>query len=827
MTRTRLREPFNGTRRAFGERSAKGEFTRSGLATVGASPATNSREFSATGFRPRTKPAVNATEFVSLLEARGLHPVRNGSGWASKCPSHEDGNPSLSVAEGRDGAVLVKCHANCATKDVCAALGCTVGDLFPAREKARPSGNGAPRGRIVATYPYTNEKGELLFEVCRFAPKDFRQRRPDPTAPGGWNWSVKGVRRVLYRLPEVLAAVETGRPIYVVEGEKDVAALVHAGFEATTCPAGAGKWRSEYSDALAGAEVVVLPDADTPGRKHAAQVAQALYGVARSVRVCELPGELNGRPVKDVSDWFAAGGTPEQLRAMADAAPEWTPTPDPRPEGERKPEAGPAQPPATYAPLAARYGAPLFFGEGGTVRGVNERFFAALVHAAGDILFEPSERAFYEYTAATGLWARASEEHVRERVNARLVEYGREVGTPLEARATATRANAVASHLKAIAERRGAFARKGDAIHLANGTVRFSDDGRATLAAFKPEDYSRNRCPIAFDESAECPRFIDSFLRTALPEVDADFLQRWAGLALAGVNPAQRFVILDGAAATGKSTFARIMQLLVGAENCAQLRTELLRERFEFFRFVGKTLLLAPDVPGDFLDRKGASALKALVGGDPLTAEAKGSNEVFSMAGTFNVLITSNSRLRVRLDGDAGAWRRRLVIVRFEKPPPAVRVPNFADKLIADEGPGIVRWALAGFLRARQEIAETGDLALTPEQSARVDGLLQESDSVRRFLAECTEAGDGDVSTVELIEAYYAFCASREWTPQPPRNVNRTFSDAILELHGASQRHDIRRDRKSVRGWRGVELRREPSAPLPEAPELEPEVVYV
>jgi len=766
---------------------------------------------------------MTAGEFVSLLEAHGCHPRPNGAGWQARCPAHQDSNPSLSISEGADGRTLVRCHAGCDVKAICGALGVALADLFPSREKTRPGGNGAPRGRIVAKYDYRDERGALLFQVVRLEPKDFRQRRPD--GKGCWTWKLGDTRRVLYRLPEVLAAVRQGKPIYLVEGEKDVAALVHAGFKATTNAGGAGKWLDTYSDALAGGEVVVLPDRDEPGRKHGELVARSLHGKARSVRVAELPATLAGKPIKDASDFFEAGGTPDQLRALAGEAPEWQPTAGPPPPEDR-PETAAAQPPATYAPLSARYGAPLFFGEGGTVRGVNERFFAALVHAAGDILFEPSERAFYEYTAATGLWARASEEHVRERVNARLVEYGREVGTPLEARATATRANAVASHLKAIAERRGAFARKGDAIHLANGTVRFSDDGRATLAAFKPEDYSRNRCPIAFDESAECPRFIDSFLRTALPEVDADFLQRWAGLALAGVNPAQRFVILDGAAATGKSTFARIMQLLVGAENCAQLRTELLRERFEFFRFVGKTLLLAPDVPGDFLDRKGASALKALVGGDPLTAEAKGSNEVFSMAGTFNVLITSNSRLRVRLDGDAGAWRRRLVIVRFEKPPPAVRVPNFADKLIADEGPGIVRWALAGFLRARQEIAETGDLALTPEQSARVDGLLQESDSVRRFLAECTEAGDGDVSTVELIEAYYAFCASREWTPQPPRNVNRTFADGILELHGASQRHDVQRDRKSVRGWRGVELRREPSAPLPEAPELEPEVAY-
>lgn len=269
---------------------------------------------------------MTASEFVSLLEARGLHPHRNGDGWSARCPAHEDSNPSLSVSEGADGRTLLRCHAGCDVKAICEALSVTLADLFPPREQTRPGGNGAPRGRIVVCYPYTNENGTLLFEVCRFAPKDFRQRRPDPTAPGGWTWNIKGVRRVLFRLPEVLAAVREARPVFAVEGEKDALALVRAGFCATCNPGGAGKWRNEFSDALRGADVVVLPDADEPGRRHAAQVATSLRGVAKSVRVVELPAELNGRPVKDVSDWFAAGGQAADLDELAQAAPLWAPT---------------------------------------------------------------------------------------------------------------------------------------------------------------------------------------------------------------------------------------------------------------------------------------------------------------------------------------------------------------------------------------------------------------------------------------------------------------------------------------------------------------------
>lgn len=456
--------------------------------------------------------------------------------------------------------------------------------------------------------------------------------------------------------------------------------------------------------------------------------------------------------------------------------------------------------------LADTFGEPVFKRENGTVVAINERFFAAHFHTRGNILYEPVERAFYSYNEKTGIWRRESDDTVREAVSARVLDYGREAGLFLDPKISVARMNGIVHALRAIAERRDAFQKPRDFVHVQNGVIRFPADGKILLTDFSRDDFSRNRSPVAFNKDGECPQFINDLLLPALPDADVDLLQRWTGLAIAGVNPAQRFIILDGGPGTGKTQIAKVVQSIVGIENCTQLRTALLLERFEIFRFIGKTLLLAPDVPGDFLNRAGASQLKALVGSDPLTAEAKGSNGGFVLAGNFNVLITSNTRLRVRLDGDAGAWRRRLIILRFEQPPPAKRIPNFAEKLVAEEGAGILRWALAGLLRAREELATTGDLILTPTQQGRVDALLSESDSIRRFVGECTAHSDGNVTSHELVEAYFHFCAANEWTPQPVRIVERTLADAILEIHGASRAQDIGRGGKSVRGWRNVIL---------------------
>lgn len=217
---------------------------------------------------------------------------RTGDGWVARCPAHEDRNPSLSIGEGSDGRVLLNCHAGCSLDAILRALHLDERSLFPPREERC----------IVATYSYADEDGTALFEVVRFEPKDFRQRRPDGT------WGLGNTRRVLYRLPEVRAAITNGDTIYVVEGEKDVHSIEAVGATATTNPMGAGKWRPEYAQQLAGAtRVVIVADADDPGVEHAQQVAHSLNGHVHSVTLVQPAAG------KDVTDHLRAGRTLEQL----------------------------------------------------------------------------------------------------------------------------------------------------------------------------------------------------------------------------------------------------------------------------------------------------------------------------------------------------------------------------------------------------------------------------------------------------------------------------------------------------------------------------------
>jgi hypothetical protein len=241
-----------------------------------------------------------ADELAQRIDAR-----RHGAEYKALCPAHDDHTPSLGFRDGDRAELVVHCYAGCAQTDVLAALRDKYRDIFPA-----PHGN---NGRVVvATYTYENEDGTPLYDVVRFARKDFRQRKAD----GAWN--MDGVRRVPFHLPRLIEAAKAGGTVYVVEGEKDVLNLERIGLTATTNPGGAGKWRREYSEYFKGvALAVILCDNDEPGRKHGADVARSVRTAGVPVSVVTLPD----LPEKgDVSDWLARGGTRDDLLALVSAS---------------------------------------------------------------------------------------------------------------------------------------------------------------------------------------------------------------------------------------------------------------------------------------------------------------------------------------------------------------------------------------------------------------------------------------------------------------------------------------------------------------------------
>ena len=321
-----------------------------------------------------------AADLDAAIAAAGLRASADGLRRRIPCPA--PGHPgdrsgsNCAVWVGSSGSVGAVCHSHdCAYDDILRGLGAH-SQIANRERDGRSARRGRPdtaRSRIVATYDYRDGRGELLFQVVRYTPKGFRQRRPDRT--GGWTWSTKGVERVLYRLPELLAA-DRDETVFICEGEKDADNLAALGLVATTAPGGAGKW-GQVSDlsALAGRRVVALPDNDSEqqGLRHCKDVAASLATIASSVKVLSLPGLAPTG--EDVSDWIGRGGTAARLIELARACPEWS---APNPESES------AEPASAYVSRFTKAPLPQIDITRRHLRDITSDAVAALLAANGD-----------------------------------------------------------------------------------------------------------------------------------------------------------------------------------------------------------------------------------------------------------------------------------------------------------------------------------------------------------------------------------------------------------------------------------------------------------
>lgn len=459
--------------------------------------------------------------------------------------------------------------------------------------------------------------------------------------------------------------------------------------------------------------------------------------------------------------------------------------------------------------LTETFGPPVILNTFREPENINQLFFANRYAQETLILYEPTEKCFYEYRPETGLWIAKTDDTVKVDIGHFFLRFIDMLGyKELLASRTENLLQQLLNLLKGSIEKTDIFQTKPGVIHVGNGVLHLENPDQ--LLSFSPDYYSRNRSEILLDPIAECSRFLNTLLNPAISQDDSELLQKYCGQCLLGYNISQTLLLISGTPGGGKSTLVSLIEKVIGLHNVAQLKVGLLSERFENASFVGKTLLTGKDVPGNFLNNPGgASVLKALVGADRLSFEQKHLKRRIEARGEFNVIITSNARLHVRLDSDTGAWQRRLLMVEFEQVPPDKPIPHLDDLLIEQEGPGILNWMIEGAIKLLYEIEQYGRLKLSKNQRQRIESLLAESDSVRAFVLQCIEASHGsDVTIAELLEAYTDFCESRGWRAETVSHFESQIPNTMLEIHRRTRRNDIKRLGKSQRGFMHVALKK-------------------
>ena len=728
-----------------------------------------------------------------VIDRLGDGVIRRGDRqYTAKCPAHEDRHASLSIGVGDDGRVLLNCHAGCEFKTICAAIGLTEADTFPPRQDnghGRRNGNGHAR-RIVSTYDYTDRDGGLLYQSVRYEPKDFRQRRPD--GKGGWVWSMKGIKLVLYKLPELMDA-DPSDWVFVCEGEKDVDRLLSLGLVATTNPMGAGKWRDEFGETLRGRRCCILPDNDKPGADHARQVAQSLRGVAADVRILELP---DLPPKGDVSDWIDAGGTAEALVRLVENTGCST---------ER------AEPVGTPGILSKRDPLP-------TAR----KFLAdnyghadgRRIQYAGDVFYVFGPAAYAE-TELAGLrsqaykWLEGHQREVELRGGEKSVAPFQPTKVDVDGMIDALRGVAYtdARPPSWLSEEKGLP----DPLQLLvarNGIFHLADASDRPFRPPTPLLFTCNALDYDFDPRAPRPDQFLAFLASLWPE-DPDsprLLQEWFGYCLTADTRQHKMLMLIGPPRSGKGTIARVLMHMLGLANVCGPSLSSLGSNFGLWPLIDKRLAVISDarLSGRTDQAVVTERLLSISGEDALTIDRKNLPPVTKKLPTRFMVCTNELP---RLADSSGALAGRFLILTLLESFVGREDKTLTDRLLI-ELPGILRWSIEGWRRLQRR----GHFVQPQAGHDAMNDLHDLASPIGAFVRDWCQIGTGRRSPVqELYQAWCAWCDEQGASKPGPSNVfSRDLRSAVPGV-GTGQ---VRDGEDRLREYRGIDLKPKAKAEL-------------
>lgn len=332
------------------------------------------------------------------------------------------------------------------------------------------------------------------------------------------------------------------------------------------------------------------------------------------------------------------------------------------------PESSSGKPDPFLDDLIEKYGPPIYPDTQGRLSVINQNFFAGYTICKCGLV---RDHIFWrQYQPDTGLWKKIPDVELLKLISEQLLAYSRQYEVPWLG---AKRTNKMCKDIKAFIDAEQAGQSKfvkpcRNVIHARNGMVVIEQDGTVSFKPFSPEYYSTNRTEIDYKPDAKCPMFTGKLLKPCKPD-EIECLQYYLGQCLLGRNLSQTFMMLTGTAGAGKSQLLNVIVGLVNKANWTELRLPQMKDRFEMYRLLDKTLATGRDVPSNFLRSKASHNLKSLVGGDPISAEAKGKNECFDYNGELNVVITANSKLTVDIDADNTAWERRMLWIDYNCEP--------------------------------------------------------------------------------------------------------------------------------------------------------------
>lgn len=593
--------------------------------------------------------------------------------YQARCPAHDDKKASLSITY-KNEKILLYCHAGCEYSEIMAALGFT---------KNNP--------QEIVFYDYEDLHGNLIFQSVKFLnPKDFRQRRPD--GRGGWIWNLEGVNLTLFNLKNANDAIINKKTIFIVEGEKDAQTLINNGFVATTNPMGAGKWKESYSDLLLNANIVIIPDNDIPGHKHAAIVAKSLKNKVNTLRITELNlGELGNK--KDVTDWFQEGGNAEKLKEIVSNTKLLKDLEEEEDEDLQLENSNAFR--LTELGNAERFHA-------------EHNSYLKFNYSLNKWIFWNGKNWSEDVDGLSSRFAKQTVRNIYAEAAEIEDQYIRKITTR---HAILSESNSKIQSMINLAKSFPGIASTSQAFDLFDHLFNM-DNGILDLEKMEFLNHDKNyqitkRSKVSYDETQQCPQWIQ-FLNTIFDSSQEliTFVQKAVGLSLSGYTDEQFLFFAYGTGANGKSTFFETLRLIFG-DYFQKSPTEMLLMKNsdgginnDVARLIGTRFVVTAELPSG--KRINEQMIKDLTGGDVVTARFL-HKEFFEFKPTHKLWIYGNHKPKI-IDTDEGIWRRLTLIpfdVKIEEKdqiPQRIIIENFKNELS-----GIFNWIFDGWKKYKSE----------------------------------------------------------------------------------------------------------------------------
>jgi len=463
------------------------------------------------------------------------------------------------------------------------------------------------------------------------------------------------------------------------------------------------------------------------------------------------------------------------------------------------------------------YDGDVFKRKDGEPTGLNLQFFAGLAASKLSVKFVAEVECFYVFDHSTSVWTPATTTQMHKLLRELLCAY-RDLKhlTGMDRLITPGILSNLLTLLRMEVETAGFFNRDVDhalpVIHAENGFLRPDADkscwqlAEADDAAVQTH-HSRHRLNAAFDPAAECPEFLRFLQEAGLRQDDQSVLQAYMGQALLGLNRDHSILLVNGGGGSSHLQLLSLIRRIIGEEAIAFLPHAASGIKHFYQHVLGRQLVIGTNVATDFLMTQGRETVVALTSGDPIRMETRGSNSTFSIDGVFPVILFSNQRLQLKLNGDRETWRRRLLSITFADTNDKKSQKNCqqAVELLQKERSGILNWLLAGALEV---LKNDGQISRSPAQMRAVDDILDEAESVHIFCNEMLTKADSSntVSCQELQTAYVSYCLDRGWVPLSRHQAGGLLNQTIYRLFRLPQATDITRDGTNKRGYRQLQL---------------------